>query len=138
MATQKPEVAKVQLPAKASEIASIRVVDTDLVVILKNGQRLNIRDGAMRAMLEPELRIAFSDGELRASDMLKQAGDVYLGTLSGATVSETPGNVPAPEKVEEPHANGREMNGKWVMLLGHLHPYHHLLLSSRASGGFTV
>jgi len=102
MATQKPVSGTVKIPVKASEIASIRVVDTDLVVILKTGQRLNIRDGAMRAMLDPDLRITFLDGELCASDMLKQVGDVQLGSLSGATVGDAAAaNVPPSGKAGE-------------------------------------
>ena len=123
MATQKPTSGMVKIPFKASEIASIRVVDTDLVVILKNGQRLTIRDGAMRAMLDPDLRIAFNDVELRASDMLKQVGDVQLGSLSGATVGDAAAaNVPPRDKssealsvtVKEPESLAVETSGSSV------------------------
>jgi hypothetical protein len=38
------------VPYKTTDIASIRIADTDLVVVLKNGQRIVVRDGAMRAM----------------------------------------------------------------------------------------
>jgi hypothetical protein len=72
---------------RAAEIASVRVLDTDLIVILKSGQRVTIRDGAMRAMIDTNLRIAFADGEIRAADLLKQVGTVQADALSDLSVA---------------------------------------------------
>jgi hypothetical protein len=77
----------IRLPMRAAEIASVRVLDTDLIVILKSGQRVSIRDGAMRAMIDTNLRIAFADGEIRAADLLKQVGTVQADALSDLSVA---------------------------------------------------
>jgi hypothetical protein len=77
----------IRLPMRAAEIASVRVLDTDLIVILKSGQRVTIRDGAMRAMIDTNLRIAFADGEIRAADLLKQVGTVQADALSDLSVA---------------------------------------------------
>jgi hypothetical protein len=77
----------IRLPMRAAEIASVRVLDTDLIVILKSGQRVTIRDGAMRAMIDTNLRIAFADAEIRAADLLKQVGTVQADALSDLSVA---------------------------------------------------
>ena len=89
MADAKPTavIQVIRLPIGAAEIASVRVLDTDLIVILKSGKRVTIRDGAMRAMIDPNLRIAFADGEIRAADLLKQVGSVQADALSNLSVA---------------------------------------------------
>ncbi len=94
------------VPYKTTDIASIRIADTDLVVVLKNGQRIVVRDGAMRAMLDTDLLITFVDGQLRASDLLKQVGDVQLGRLSGATVGDAAVESQAPALNAEQTGSG--------------------------------
>lgn len=82
-------VSLIRVGFKVQDIASVRVKDTDLIVILKNGQRVTLRDGAMRAMIDPELRIATPDGEILATDLLKEVGSVKVDDLTQATVVTT-------------------------------------------------
>lgn len=86
MADSKPVVNLARVPFSKAEIASVRVVDTDLILVLKNGQRVTVRDGAMRSMLDPEWRIAMVDGEVLGSDLLKQVGKAQVGVLAETTV----------------------------------------------------
>jgi hypothetical protein len=83
-------ISLIRVGFKAQDIASVRVRDTDLIIVLKNGQSVTLRDGAMRAMIDPELRIDMADGEIRASDLLKQVGSVKVDDLAQAVVTTTP------------------------------------------------
>ncbi|MFN5349601.1 MAG: beta strand repeat-containing protein, partial [Betaproteobacteria bacterium] len=100
----------IRLPMRAAEIASVRVLDTDLIVILKSGQRVTIRDGAMRAMIDTNLRIAFADGEIRAADLLKQVGSVQADALSDLSVASKDAATADASKTPDTNAPGKPLD----------------------------
>jgi hypothetical protein len=100
----------IRLPMRAAEIASVRVLDTDLIVILKSGQRVTIRDGAMRAMIDTNLRIAFADAEILAADLLKQVGTVQADALSDLSVASKDAADADASKTPDANAPGKPLD----------------------------
>jgi hypothetical protein len=100
----------IRLPMRAAEIASVRVLDTDLIVILKSGQRVTIRDGALRAMIDTNLRIAFADAEIRAADLLKQVGTVQADALSDLSVASKDAADADASKTPDANAPGKPLD----------------------------
>ena len=74
---------------KASDVVSVKIFDTDFVLLLKNGKKITLKDGAMLAMTQPDIPINFEDTEVTAGKLLKLVGQVDLtGTFE--TVQSTP------------------------------------------------
>lgn len=74
---------------KASDVVSVKISDTDFVLLLKNGKKITLKDGAMLAMTQPDIPINFEDTEVTAGKLLKLVGQVDLtGTFE--TVQSTP------------------------------------------------
>ena len=55
-----PRYNRVYINVPRGDIATVRIVDTDFVFILKSGVRVLIRDGALRAAAEPDYGIVFA------------------------------------------------------------------------------
>ena len=74
---------------KASDVVSVKIFDTDFVLLLKNGKKITLKDGAMLAMTQPDIPINFEDTEVTAGKLLKLVGQVDLtGTFE--SVQSTP------------------------------------------------
>ncbi len=86
-----------RLGVRRADVKSIRVVDTDMVILLTNGKKLFIRDGAVRAMMDPNFTLAFTDEEMLGRDVLQQAGPLESTPLSTTTASETGSSTATPE-----------------------------------------
>ena len=72
---------KLVLGFKATDLASVKISDTDFLLLLKNGKKITLKDGAMLAMTQPEAPISFEDSEITIDRLLKLVGQV---DLSGA------------------------------------------------------
>jgi hypothetical protein len=44
-----------------SDVKSIKIVDADIVIYLKNGKKITLRDGVIKAMMDPDFAIGFAD-----------------------------------------------------------------------------
>ncbi|MET0210538.1 MAG: hypothetical protein ABW220_15940, partial [Burkholderiaceae bacterium] len=44
----------VKIHALLADVRNIRLVDTDIVIVLKSGETSVVPDGAIRAMMDPE------------------------------------------------------------------------------------
>ncbi|NCW41241.1 MAG: hypothetical protein EBV79_13660, partial [Betaproteobacteria bacterium] len=49
----------IMLDIDFSKVDSVRIVDVDLLILLKDGQRLIVPEGAVRAMMDNEFSINF-------------------------------------------------------------------------------
>lgn len=63
---------------KASDMVSVKIFDTDFVLLLKNGKKITLKDGAMLAMTQPDVLINFEDNEVTVGKLLKLVGQVDL------------------------------------------------------------
>lgn len=59
-----------------NQVASVNVVDTDLLLVMNDGQRIVLRDGALRAALQPDLLVRLSNQDLTTGDLFKRVGQV--------------------------------------------------------------
>ena len=91
----------VSVDIRASDIQSVRVIDTDLVITTREGKRVVIRDGALRAMLEPQFVVSFADGEMSGATLFHQAGDSTPQTLRLITAGPNQGEPAQPSPAEE-------------------------------------
>ena len=64
------------LPFAAADIASVEVIDVDLIVVTHDGLRILIPEGALLAVTQADLKIAFSTGELSAGELFKRVGEL--------------------------------------------------------------
>ena len=83
----------VSVDIRASDIQSVRVIDTDLVITTREGKRVVIRDGALRAMLEPQFVVSFADGDMSGATLFHQAGDSTPQNLRLITVGPNQGDL---------------------------------------------
>jgi hypothetical protein len=57
---------------RMQDIRDIRNIDTDMLFVMQNGQRILWQQGALNALQEPELMLVFQDGTLRAKQLYEQ------------------------------------------------------------------
>ena len=96
----------VKLNVLRSDVKSIRIVDTDFVVQLKNGKKIVIRDGAVKSMMDPEFTLAFKDVDVAASNVLQHAGPVEINEIATTQVAESgSGTGPATSATESTTAS---------------------------------
>ena len=57
---------------RIANIKDIRTVDTDLILKLQNGDVLILSDGALLALMHPDLIFIFKDGTLRLEQLFQQ------------------------------------------------------------------
>lgn len=107
---------KVRVDVTRAEVSEIKIVDTDLVLTLKDGRKLYVSDGAIQSVMDPEFAVEFADGDsIGGQELLQTAGaaDVTrIGVTSAqggegegviaqappAVVPATPAPAPAPAK----------------------------------------
>lgn len=53
---------EVELPVASEDIVAVEVVDVDLLLVTRSGERLLLREGALMATLQQDLKIAFAGG----------------------------------------------------------------------------
>lgn len=70
-----------------SDVKEIKVADTDLVITLRSGKRVVIKDGALRSMIDSQLKIQFTDKEINAASLLRMAGKMEVSELSDVAVA---------------------------------------------------
>ena len=76
-----PRYNRVFINVPRGEIASVRIVDTDFVFVLKSGIRVLIRDGALRAAAEPDYGIVFAGEEAVEGQALIGIADSSQGLV---------------------------------------------------------
>lgn len=59
-----------------SQVQSVNVVDTDLLLITTDGTRIVLRDAALRAAVQPDLPIKLGSQLLNAGDLFKRVGQI--------------------------------------------------------------
>ena len=59
-----------------SQLKSVDVVDTDMLLILNDGQRIVLRDAALRAAIQPDFVVKLGNQALTAGDLFKRVGQV--------------------------------------------------------------
>lgn len=57
---------------RMQDIRDIRTVDTDMLFVMQNGQRIVWQEGALTVLQKPELILVFKDGTLSAEHLFKQ------------------------------------------------------------------
>jgi surface protein len=80
----------VRLGVAQTDIARFQVVDTDIVAILKNGQKIVLPDGALKTMLDPDFVISFKDGDLLGTEIMQRTGPLQINPLTTTTVGTPP------------------------------------------------
>ena len=60
----------------AAQLQSVNVVDTDLLLILNNGQRIVLRDGALQAAIQPGFEVKLGNQTLMLGDLFKRVGQI--------------------------------------------------------------
>ncbi len=59
-----------------SQVQSVNVVDTDLLLIMNDGARIVLRDGALRAAIQPDFQVKLGTQAMTAGDLFKRVGQV--------------------------------------------------------------
>lgn len=63
---------------RMQDIRDIRSVDTDLLLVMRNGQQIVWQQGALTVLQKPELVLLFKDGTLRAEQLFKQIETIEI------------------------------------------------------------
>ena len=90
---------------KASDVASVKIFDTDFVLLLKNGKKVTLKDGAMLAMTQPDLPIHFEDDEIEVGKILKWVGQVDLSGVFNTVQNTSNPDAPTDTDDKAPKAN---------------------------------
>lgn len=81
-----PETPKIinviRLGVPRDAIRSIQVVDLDMVVQLKSGKKLVLREAAVRTMMDPDFKLELLDGEILGAQVLKSMGPLQIESAS--------------------------------------------------------
>ena len=77
-----------RLQARKVDVREVRIVDTDLVLHMRDGKKVVVRNGAFRALSEPDFVLEFEDGVLHGQELLQSSGSVELGSISESTVGK--------------------------------------------------
>lgn len=82
-ATGRAAAGKVRVKVARGDVASVRIVDTDLVFTLKDGRKVYVRDGAVQSMVDQGFAVEFSDGEtVSGQELLQSAGTAEVGRIA--------------------------------------------------------
>lgn len=68
-------------------IKDVRALDVDLLLILVNGDRIIISNGAMQALNAPDMALQFSDGQLPLARVFQQIERIEVSPEANLTVS---------------------------------------------------
>ena len=74
----------VRINVAKGDVVKVEVIDTDFLLILKDGAKLLIKDGALSAAAEPNYKLVFIDGEASGQYFLSQS-QVLSGPPSDAS-----------------------------------------------------
>jgi hypothetical protein len=85
-----------RLGVMRADVARFRIVDTDIVAILRSGRKIVIPDGALKTMLDPDFVISFQDGDVSGTEVMQNAGTLEVTPASTLTVGEAPDGHAAP------------------------------------------
>ncbi|MDQ7991011.1 MAG: type I secretion C-terminal target domain-containing protein [Candidatus Dactylopiibacterium sp.] len=116
-----------KLKTKFSNVESIRVVDTDLVINLREGGREVVPDGALRAMADPKFTLEFEDQTLTGDQLLKSVGNIEVedaarlsasSVTGGAMDASLAGSAGAFTPSASSAAGGQGFLYKWQSLIG--------------------
>lgn len=102
--------------ARIANIRDIRTVDTDLLLVMRNGQKIVWQGGALSALQNPDLLLVFKDGTLRAELLFKQIEMIELNE-PGEPGESRDGSLWAPEP-DPSHA----VHQAWTPDTAPLHP----------------
>lgn len=61
---------------RIANIKDIRAVDTDMMLVFTNGDSIVLKDGALMAVVEPELMFTFIDGTLKLGQFFQQIEEI--------------------------------------------------------------
>lgn len=76
--------AKISIPKSA--IKELRVVDTDFVITTIDGRKVFVRDGAVRALFDPEFSMEFQDGvKVSGREVMQSIGQLQVGNVGAVT-----------------------------------------------------
>ncbi|MEY2781565.1 MAG: hypothetical protein RL307_1269, partial [Pseudomonadota bacterium] len=102
------------LSLSRQEVRKIEVVDTDFVITTRSGQKLIVRDGALRTMMHPNFSLVFTDGPIRGQQILQNAEAFDMDAVARLTGRDA-GAVQASDeaKPQAPKPQGEEA-GKTV------------------------
>lgn len=94
---------KVRVDVSRNDVAEVKIVDTDLVLTLKDGRKLYISDGAIQSMMDQEFAVEFADGtEVGGQDLLQSAGTADIGRVAVTSAQSGDANAVAPVVVTPP------------------------------------
>ena len=74
----------VTVGVKAADVQSVRLLGVDIIIILKNGERLVIPEGGVRAMMDPDFKIRFSDRDILVATLANEVPGLNAGNLAGS------------------------------------------------------
>ncbi len=75
-----PADASVRVRYKRAALVKVLIVDTDFVLVIADGRKILIKDGASRATLDNDYTIGFSDEEVPARSLFAQAETAEAST----------------------------------------------------------
>jgi hypothetical protein len=75
-----PADASVRVRYKRAALVKVLIVDTDFVLVFADGRKILIKDGALRATLDNDYTIGFSDEEVPARSLFAQAETAEAST----------------------------------------------------------
>lgn len=76
----------VRLGISRADVARYQIVDTDIVVTLKNGRKVLIPDGAVKTMLDPDFALSYTDGDVLGTEIMQNAGPLEINQVTTTTV----------------------------------------------------
>jgi hypothetical protein len=68
---------------RIADVKDIRAVDTDLLLVLKTGERIVLTDGVLLSVTQPELLLTFRDGTLRLEQIFQQIEKIEPNAIDG-------------------------------------------------------
>lgn len=73
----------VKVNVARKSVKSVQVIDTDIVLVLEDGRKLFIRDGAVQTMVDASFAVEFLDGEtLTGQELLQSSGVAEITPLT--------------------------------------------------------
>lgn len=72
------QVLQIFLQMRMQDIRDIRSIDTDLLLVFRNGIQIVWKEGTLAVLSNPELTLEFLDGTLKASLLFKQIEKIEI------------------------------------------------------------
>lgn len=97
---------KVRVDVTRADVSEIKIVDTDLVLTLKDGRKLYVNDGAIQSMMDQEFAVEFADGStIVGQELLQSAGAADIGRVA-VTSAQDAGGEPVVAQAPPPVVAG--------------------------------